>query len=282
MKPLEGSSQPTVIRRLLPLALVFLGFSLSTAFAAGPTGWGGGSCREVAGFPANLSEPGVYCMNFKYIDFPLSAGALITISADNVVLDMNGATLDGTPKGTPTSPTWGVLVAARSLSNITVRNGTIKGFNTGISMQGALGGTSGVRRSHSFLIENMRLINNRSIGIHLSGDDSEIRNTYVAHTGGAPDATLAPSAWGMFLSGSGLRLINNDVAYTHVNTAHPGGTTYGVFLGGVRNAVAVGNRITESDHGLHGTLPDWGKYRDNVTVNVTFPYTNGTDIGNNN
>jgi hypothetical protein len=277
MKHAQGSFEKMLRAALLPLALILT----SVPAVAGPTGWGGGSCREVTGFPANLSEPGVYCLSFKYIDFPLNAGALITISADNVVLDMNGATIDGTPKGTPTSPTWGIL-SARNNTNITVRNGTVKGFNYGILLQGSLGSTSSVRRSHSYLIENMRFIGNRSIGIHLIGDDSEIRDTYVAHTGGFPDATLAPSAWGMFVAGSGLRLLNNDVAYTHVNTNGTGGVTYGMYLGGVREGVAVNNRITEATYGIFGTLPDWGKYRDNVTVKVDFPYTAGIDIGNNN
>src|SRR3954466_12364755 len=87
-----------ILRRALPLAIVCAGIYLSSALAAGPTGWGIGSCRDITAFPANLTGPGVYCLSYKYIDFPLNSGALITISADNVVLDLNGATLDGTPK----------------------------------------------------------------------------------------------------------------------------------------------------------------------------------------
>lgn len=284
---MQGSCRtklPRNLRQLLPLALVLASVMGDATLAAGPTGWGGGSCREVTAFPANLTEPGVYCLSYKYIEFPLNAGALITISAHNVVFDLNGATLDGTPPGPPASPTWGILtVAHRNYTNITVRNGTVKGFNYGIALQGALvGGPGDVRSSHSYLVENMRIINSRSIGLHLVGDDSEIRNTYIAHTGGSPDPTLAPTAWGMALAGRGLRILNNDVAYTHVNTAWTGGVTYGIHLGGGGEAVAVNNRITEATYGLYGGLPDWGKYRDNVTVKVDFPYTGGADIGNNN
>lgn len=63
-----------MLRRDLPLALVLASLWLSTAMAAGPTGWGIGSCREVTAFPANLVDPGVYCLSFKYIDFPLASG----------------------------------------------------------------------------------------------------------------------------------------------------------------------------------------------------------------
>lgn len=268
------------IRTGLALAVILTGVSISTA-SAGPTGWGGGSCREISAYPALLSEPGVYCMSFKHIDFPLTSGALITIAADNVVLDMNGATIDGTPKGSTTSPTVGIR-SARNYTNITVRNGTVKGFNYGISLEGHLGGPVGVRLSHGYLVENMRVINSRSTGIKVSGDDSEIRNNYVAHTGGSPDPAVSANAWGMFLSGAGMRVIDNDVAYTTVNTAHSGGTAYAMFMAGVNEVVAVNNRITEADYGIYRTNPDWGDYRDNVTVKVGVPYTGGTDIGNNN
>jgi hypothetical protein len=55
---------------------------------------------EVTAFPPLIAGPGVYCLSFKYIDFPLMQEALITIDADDVVFDLNGATLDGTPKVT--------------------------------------------------------------------------------------------------------------------------------------------------------------------------------------
>ena len=78
----QSITAPQTLRRALPLALVLAILSLSAALADGPTGWGGGSCREVTAFPANLIDPGVYCQSFKYIGFPLASGALITISAD--------------------------------------------------------------------------------------------------------------------------------------------------------------------------------------------------------
>ena len=46
-------------RRAVPLAVLLASLALSSALAAGPTGWGIGSCREVTAFPANLVDPGV-------------------------------------------------------------------------------------------------------------------------------------------------------------------------------------------------------------------------------
>ena len=269
-----------ILRRVLLLAFFWVSLALRSALAAGPTGWGIGSCREVTAFPANLVAPGVYCLSYKYIDFPLMSGVLIKISADNVVLDLNGATLDGTPKRNGAF-SWGIQSFGHS--NITVRNGTIRGFNYGISLSAPLGYVNtSVRPSHSLLVENVRLIENRTAGMEVIGYDSVIRGNYVAHTGGSPDPRLSGNAWGIIAAGDGLRLIDNDVTHTHVNTAHSGGVTTAIFLSGGGDAAVVSNRISEADFGIYSGGLNWGKYRDNVTVNVTTPFTGGTDAGNNN
>ena len=269
-----------ILRRALLLGLLLSGVALRSALAGGPTGWGIGSCREITAFPANLVDSGVYCLSYKYIDFPLMSGVLIKISANNVVLDLNGATLDGTPKRNGAF-SWGIQSSGHS--NITVRNGTIRGFNYGISLTAPLGYVNTtVRPSHSFLVENVRLIENRTAGMEVIGYDSVIRGNYVAHTGGSPDPRLTGHAWGIIAAGDGLRLIDNDVTYTHVNTANSGGKTTAIFLSGGGNAAVVKNRISEADFGIYSGGLNWGKYRENITVNVTTPYTGGIDAGNNN
>jgi hypothetical protein len=268
-----------ILCRALALAFFLAGLALSSARAGGPTGWGIGSCREITAFPANLIGPGVYCLSHKYIDFPLISGALITISADNVVLDLNGATLDGTPKRSAFS--WGIRSYGRS--NITVRNGTIRGFNYGISLTAPLGYVNTtVRPTHGFLVENVRLIENRTAGMEVIGYDSVIRGNYVTHTGGSADPRVSGHAWGIIAAGDGLRIVDNDVTHTHVNTAHSGGVTTAIFLSGGGNAIVVNNRINQANFGIYSGGTNWGKYRDNITVNVTTPYTGGTNIGNNN
>jgi len=164
-----------------------------------------------------------------------------------------------------------------------VRNGTIRGFNYGISLAAPLGYVNTtVRPSHSFLVENVRLIENRTAGMEVIGYDSVIRGNYVAHTGGSPDPRLTAHAWGIIAAGDGLRLIDNDVTYTHVNTANSGGKTTAIFLSGGGNAAVIKNRMSEAEFGIYSGGLNWGKYRDNITVNVTTPYTGGIDAGNNN
>ena len=276
----QSISVRRTLRRALLLGLLLSSLGPRSAPAAGPTGWGIGSCREVTAFPANLVDPGVYCLSYKHIDFPLMSGVLIKISADNVVLDLNGATLDGTPKRNGVF-SWGIQSYGHS--NITVRNGTIRGFNYGISLTAPLGYVNTtVRPSHSLLVENVRLIENRTAGMEVIGYDSLIRGNYVAHTGGSPDPRLTGHAWGIIAAGDGLRLIDNDVTYTHVNTANSGGKTTAIFLSGGGNIAVFKNRISEADFGIYSGGLNWGKYRENLTVNVTTPYTGGIDAGNNN
>ena len=100
--------------------------------------------------------------------------------------------------------------------------------------------------------------------------------------GGSADPGLSGHAWGIIAAGTGLRIINNDVTHTHVNTAHSGGVSTGIFIAGGREAVVVNNRGGEVNFGIYGGTVNWGKYRDNIMLNVGTPYTGGTNIGNNN
>ena len=267
-------------RAILALAFVLAAVWARPGLAAGPTGWGGGSCHEITGFPANITAPGVYCLSFKYIDFPLTQGALITIAADDVLLDLNGATLDGTPN---TRGVFSYGVRAFNRRNITIRNGTIKGFNYAVHLMNILGEAADPRPSVNVVVENIRAIRNRTGGILVVGNDSVIRDNYVAGTGHSSDPGVVPTTWGVWAAGWGLRILNNDVHNTRPN-GDKGGEAYAIYLAGSREAIVLNNRITDASFGVFGLGPTatWGKYRDNITDNVTVPYTGGTDVGNNN
>ena len=75
----------------------------------------------------------------------------------------------------------------------------------------------------------------------------------------------------MIGTGDGLRVIDNDVTHTQINTAHSGGMTTAILLSGGSDMVVVNNRITEANFGIYSGGLNWGKYRDNVTVNVGAP-----------
>ena len=267
------------MRCAVSLMLVLAAIAPTSAVATGPTGWGGGSCHEITAFPANIAGPGVYCLSFKYIDFPLVQGALITIAADDVVLDLNGATLDGTPtvRG---ALSYGVRAFNRR--NITVRNGTIKGFNYAVHLMNITGETGDPRPSVNYVVENIRAVRSRTGGLLVIGHDSTIRGNSIIGTGNSSDPGVVPDTWALWAAGWGLRVLDNDVHNTRPN--REGGEAHAIFLAGVRDAIVVNNRISEAGFGITGLAqaPLWGKYRDNITTNVTVPYSGGIDIGNNN
>jgi len=277
---LDGIGATTIVRGALRAAVLTVPLSIlsSSVLAGGPLSYGEPSCRGVTAFPANLNAPGVYCLSYKYIDFPMTTGTLITISADNVVFDLNGATLDGTTPNRTTSGSPSYGIRSFNHSNITVRNGTVKGFTYGISLTAPLGYVGAVRKSHHFLIENMQVVNSNTSGIELLGYDSVIRGNIVAHTGGSQ--VFSGDVFGIRVGGGGVHVIDNDVSYTVPHLNHPG-ATYGIGVAGGRDLLFVKNRIGEAPVGIGGSV-NWGKYRDNITLNVATPYTGGTDIGNNN
>jgi hypothetical protein len=266
--------------KIAPLAFV-IGLASNVA-QAGPTGWGGGSCVEINAMPANITAQGNYCLNFKNVNFALASGALITISTDNVMLDLNGATIDGLGAGDTVTGSYGIRAINRK--NVTVRNGTVKGFTRGVELTHTFGiDGSDVRPTHGLVVENIRAIGNKVTGIRVEGHASVIRDNHVSDTGGVSTAGSFFTTFGIYAGGTGLRILNNDVSHTQVNGD---GSAYGIYLAHptiTREVMAVNNRITEAHHGIFGGVGvPWGKYRDNITDNVTTPYTGGTDIGNNN
>jgi len=161
--------------------------------------------------------------------------------------------------------------------------------------------------SQGHLIEDVRADMNTSVGIWVRGQGNIIRNNQIVGTGGSSVST--DFSCGIMAEGPGNRVINNDVYETKEQGNGPIGAfgiivnygkssvvennrvgnqdlgpleTYGIFIDNSSdNTFVVNNRITTMTYGIFyyfGT----GKYRDNMTRNVTTPFSNGTDAGNNN
>ena len=148
------------------------------------------------------------------------------------------------------------------------------------------------------VIENVRVDINTSVGIRVG---SIIRNNMIVNTVSRPDSSAA----GIFLTGSGVHALNNDVSDTNAqgtgrasaivvnadnaivennrlsNTTSPRRPrTEGIIVAG-SDVLVVNNRITNMASGIEFTFPS-GKFRDNLTSGVAVPYKGGTDAGNNN
>jgi hypothetical protein len=216
----------------------------------------------------------------------------ITVDADDVMIDLNGFTLGGL--GGPASTAIGI--SALGHTNITIKNGTVRGFYIGIFIANSPGSVS--------IIEGIRAEQNRFAGIEMGGRNTRgtIRNNQVVATVGDFNA------FGIRVSVPGdlssYRVINNDV----IDTSTTGGTATGISVGGcctvvegnrimnnivsdrtsiginmdgTRECLAVNNRITSMTVGIRADGSST-KIRDNLTAGVQIPFVSGIDAGNNN
>jgi len=136
-------------------------------------GGGGGVGTKITSLPYTIITPGYYYFGGNLTTS--GTGNAITVSVDNVTLDLMGCSLTRT--GTGGNP-HGIYMSGRT--NVEIRNGTITGFTAGIYEASSNGA-------------NHRLINIRadyntaddeSIGISLSGKNHLVRGCTASNNGG--------------------------------------------------------------------------------------------------
>ncbi|TDR19446.1 hypothetical protein [Marinicella litoralis] len=96
---------------------------------------------DSSGFPITITEPGSYQLTSNIVSSSTTTD-VIQINADNVTLDLNGFSIIGPRTCTGDNTTLvctnnGMTahgVSAVSRKNVKVKNGTVKGFDTGISL----------------------------------------------------------------------------------------------------------------------------------------------------
>jgi hypothetical protein len=225
------------------------------------------NCRPITVLPAVITVQGVYCFTGD-LTTAITTGHAIEIQTNNVVLDLNGFTLGGLGAGLGTNA---VGLHALDRQNITIKNGTIRGFLAGIMLEDA-----GASQGH--VVEDMRADQNTYIGIDVQGSGNIVRNNQVVTTGGSTVSGANANAYGIVVTGPGPRVLNNNV----ITTVKQGsGTAWGIYLFSVTSGLVVNNRITEADKGIEYFGGSTGKYRDNLTFTVTTPFTGGTNAGDN-
>ena len=228
------------------------------------------NCTPVTSLPAFITVQGTYCFTGN-LSSASTAGAVIQIQTNNVVLDLNGYELNGLAAGAGTTA---IGIYGNNLQNVTIKNGRIRGFGTAIILT-----TTGQSRAH--IVEDIYAGQNTIIGFDIRGDGSIVRNNQVVGTGGSSLSADA-NAVGIQATCADVRLLNNDV----VNVVKQGsGISWGIIIFDASCGVggmAVGNRITGADRGIEYNGTATGKYFNNSTFDVTTPYTGGTDAGNNN
>jgi nitrous oxidase accessory protein NosD len=231
----------------------------------------------------------------------VTSGNAIEITTDNVVINLNGHRLDGLAAGLSTNA-MGIYAFQRK--NITIKNGTIRGFAYGIVLDDIV---APYTASQGHIIENIRADMNTTLGIGVLGQGSLIRNNMVVKTG--DPANEIDVIIGIGVKGPGVRVLNNDIIETREKTNHsayaicileaPGavvennrignaslgdGTSVGIYIFKSDKVLVINNRLTTMNYGiwyLFGSSS--GKFRDNLTYDAPFPGVHsGTDAGNNN
>jgi len=273
------------MRRLLTLATL-LGLGSSAAWAETTY------CTKMIGaLPYTVTTSGNYCLG-QNRSLAATTGAAVIVNASFVMIDLNGFMLDGSGAG---AVTQAIGISATGRTNVTVRNGTIRGFLRGISITGS--------PSQGHLIEDVHADGNTLAGVWVEGSGSIVRNNQVSGTGGT--TTLANTdTYGIRGLGAGYRVTGNDVTETLgvgtgsgkailldaadgavVEANRPSNATLAIGSTGISllagdDILVVGNSLATLDQGVvFGSAT--GKLRDNLSSGVTLPYSGGSDAGNN-
>lgn len=173
---------------------------------------------RISSLPYTISNPGFYYLsgNLTYN----GSGNAITVSADNVTIDLMGFSL--TNSGT--SAANGIYMNGRT--NVEIRNGTVSGFSVGTYSVGILEeGSSG--SNHRAV--NVRATSN-SYGIFLNGINHLIKscdgsnNTATglgSNSGTIADCMASNNAYGILLYGAG-NILGNTTINNSVNNFYLG------------------------------------------------------------
>src|SRR5262245_37058319 len=116
------------------------------------------ACTPITSLPTVITVRGVYCFTGN-LSTAATTGSAIDIQVNNVVLDLNAFTLIGLAG----PATQAVGIHGLNRRNITIKNGTVRGFLRGIHLETS-GGTS-----PGHVVEGIRAEQNTFVGIHVEG-----------------------------------------------------------------------------------------------------------------
>jgi len=285
--------------------VVVLGIMVLSVFACQGSVFAANSdkCTAIPSVPFTITAGGSYCLTQDFImPGTFTSGTAVTVTVDNVTIDLGGFTLSNLAAGNGTTA---IGIQALAQNNVTVQNGTVRGFYIGIQLTGASGTATD---SSGHLVQNVRADLNRFISIQVLGLGSVARQNQVLHTGGSTASGIGFTV-GIQIGGDGSEALDNSVVDTIpatltgqavailinaksnftgalvdgnriANVGTPQTGTEGIAAGaGALQTLIVNNCVSNFGQGILFTLS--GKYRDNITINATFSYQGGTDAGNN-
>src|SRR5690606_30319107 len=158
-------------QRLLAALVLFAGMAVAVAPGSANAAQSYDNCTGfIDSLPATISTQGVWCLD-KNLGTAITSGNAITIATNNVTIDCNDFKLGGLAAGDGSLATG---IYAENRQNAAVRHCSVRGFQTGIRLDGGAG----------HLVEDNRLDNNLYTGIRVSGDNNRVRRNAVYDTGG--------------------------------------------------------------------------------------------------
>jgi hypothetical protein len=226
------------------------------------------NCTTITSVPFTINASGIYCLKSD-LNTNINTGAAITVSADNVVIDLNGHVLSNNGPGAATQARG---IYGLNHRDVTVRNGTVRLFHTCVWLDETFPAT--INRTH--IIEDMKIENCRARGMWIIGQSSTVRRNVVRDVLGNREET---PHWGIAVDGQGSQVLDNLV-----HNVKGGTVASGIEVGDL-DVMVVNNRVSAVNQGIvFGPFGTSGKYRDNLTSDVVAPYVtngNGVDAGNN-
>jgi Right handed beta helix region len=216
--------------------------------------------------PYVITQGGLYVLNSS-MDYPGNSpdSPAIMVNAPGVTIDLQGFYISNLSAGASTS---GIGIKVINASGVTVRNGSLTGFNQAIHFQGT-------GQLNSCIVDSVRFIYSTAVAIVLDGaQNAIIRNCQIAGSGYDPTNSVIPGSRGI-----GIYDVNSVGGNLITGNNISGATQLGILLGS--NDLADGNLITNAPYGI--ACNDVSSKLKNNTVNLsTTPYTGGTQLSGTN
>lgn len=208
-----------------PFRFLITALALSTTLATAATP------KVITKLPYIISKPGDYALS-KTLNYTGNTDA-ITVQADDVTIDLRGNLLNYAGTDGATITFAAILGVGRK--NVTVRNGTIRGFFRGVFFEDNA-------NSAGITVENIVADHCTFLGLQVKGRAAIVRHNRVRNVGGSTAFTT--QRYGIFLQSVGGMLSDNVVTDVRLDGATL--NSYGIFLTGSESLVAQRNSALNS------------------------------------
>jgi len=230
---------------------VLVGASLSLAAFQSHAMWflAKGDCKPLRRLPTTINQSGKYCLK-RNQTVNMASGIAVSIEADDVLLDLKGYKIENRFSAVNTTA---VGIHSGSRASITIKNGTIRGFQFGINMAGPDGSGRGN------IIEGIRVFSSNDTGIRLGTFNAIVRDNIVGGVGtlSYPDGTVMDACGVRTIFGGDNRVVNNQI-FNVRGDEHAAGICFegatGAAENNTTNHIAIGNTGIVNGPGISADL----------------------------